>query len=163
MADSNTVLDSPQYIAAQTALDVVYDSMRKMGRMKHVKMSPYPSGQSEYSTVLVADLLNKRRNIIGSVRFFIDVPADGYDVKITVDWTRNAMGFWYRDDIKLIGAVDYPEFVDYKTISMFLKPVEWTADGSVRVKSMNRGHYKKIRKNKTRDKVILSGLIHGGI
>jgi hypothetical protein len=150
--------DSPQYKAAQDGLDMIHSQLLKMGRLKRELVSARPLKEpGEYSMTLIGDLLNRKRKNIGAIRVFIDVPVNGKDIQFDVQWTRHAFGFWYTKKFTLKDVVDDTEDVDPDKLMHELRPVTWTADGSVPLRSMNR-NFKKVKKNRVRDKVVTAGL-----
>lgn len=151
---------SPQITAAETGMAMVRDLLLRMGRIKRELVSPKPTGTSEYSMMLVADLLNRRRRDIGAIRIYVTVPANGDDIKFTIEWTRHAFGFWYRKELILRGAVDDPEDASSSRLRTALDPIQWTADGTTKVDSMNR-MFKKIKKSRVRDRASRAGLMVG--
>jgi len=146
--------------AVQTGLDMVRDLLLRMGRIKRELVSPKPRGQSEYTMMLVGDLLNRRRQSIGLIRVYVTVPASGENIKFTIEWTRHAFGFWYRSEVTLNDAVDDPEHANVNKLRTALDPIQWTADGTTKVKSMNR-MFKKIKKSRVRDRASRAGLMVG--
>jgi len=151
---------SPQIVATETGMDMVRDLLLRMGRIKRELVSPRVTGTSEYSMMLVANLLNRRRRDIGGIRVYVTVPANGKDIKYTIEWTRHAFGFWYRKEFVLRGAVEDPENADIKKLRNALDPIQWTADGTTKVDSMNR-MFKKIKKSRVRDRASRAGLMVG--
>jgi hypothetical protein len=141
-------------------MDIVHDLLSKMGRIKRELVSPKPTGQSEYSMMLVGDLLNRRRRNIGAIRVYVTVPAKGNDIKYTIEWTRHAFGFWYRKEMKLRNAVEDPAHAKIGLLRSALDPVQWTADGTVKLASMNK-MFRKIKKSRVRDRAARSGLMVG--
>jgi hypothetical protein len=110
--------------------------------------------------MLVGDLLNRRRRDIGAIRVYVTVPTSKNDIKFTIEWTRHAFGFWYQQIVVLAGAVEDPKNMDVSKLRTALNPVEWTADGTTRVKSMNR-MFRKIKKSRVRDRASRAGLMVG--
>ena len=151
---------SPQITAAETGMDMVRDLLLRMGRIKRELMSPKPTGTSEYSMMLVGDLLNRKRRSVGSVRIYVTVPADGDDIKFTIEWTRHAFGFWYRKEFVLKNAVEDPDGANVNALRTALDPLQWTADGTSKVDSMNR-MFRKIKKSRVRDRASRAGLMVG--
>lgn len=150
----------PQITAAETGMDMVRDLLLRMGRIKRELMSPKPTGTSEYSMMLVADLLDRRRRDIGAIRIYVTVLANGDNIKFTIEWTRHAFGFWYRNEVILNNAVEDPENANVTKLRTALDPIQWTADGTTRVDSMNR-MFKKVKKSRVRDRAARAGLMVG--
>jgi|GEM_PF-3460587 len=155
-----TAAESPQAQAAEAGLDMVRDLLLRMGRIKRELVSPRPRGQSEYTMMLVGDLLSRRRRNVGLIRVYVTVPANGENIKFTIEWTRHSFGFWYRQEVTLRGAVDDPEHANVNRLRTALDPIGWTADGTSKVKSMNR-MFKKIKKSRVRDRASRAGLMVG--
>lgn len=151
---------SPQIVATETGMAMVRDLLLRMGRIKRELVSPKPTGTSEYSMMLVGSLLNRRHRDIGTIRIYVTVPANGENIKFTIEWTRHAFGFWYRQEVILKDAVDDPEHANVQKLRTALDPIQWTADGTTRVKSMNR-MFKKIKKSRVRDRASRAGLMVG--
>jgi len=146
--------------AAEAGRDMVRDLLLRMGRIKRELVSPRATGTSEYATMLVGDLLNRRRRDIGAIRVYVTVPTGGNDIKFTIEWTRHAFGFWYQQQVVLKGAVKDPRSADTSRLRAALDPIAWTADGTSRVKSMNR-MFRKIKKSRVRDRASRAGLMVG--
>jgi len=151
---------SPQIVAAETGMAMVRDLLLRMGRIKRELVSPKATGTSEYSMMLVATLLSRKRRDIGAIRIYVTVPASGKDIKFTIEWTRHAFGFWYRKEVTLKGAVEDPENANVGRLRSALDPIQWTADGTSKVASMNRT-FKKIKKSRVRDRASRAGLMVG--
>lgn len=151
---------SSQMIATEKGMAMVRDILLRMGRIKRELVSPKPIGTSEYSMMLVGDLLNRRRRDIGAIRLYVTVRADGDDIKFTIEWTRHVFGFWYRSEVVLKGSVDEMKESDVAKLRRALDPVEWTADGTTKVASMNR-MFKKVKKSRVRDRASRRGLMVG--
>ena len=160
MNDSEKPYSSPQFVATETGMAMVRDLLLRMGRIKREFVSPKPTGTSEYSMMLVGDLLNRKRRDIGEVRIYVTVPANGDDIKITIEWTRHAFGFWYRKELTLKGAVDDPGSASVSQLRTALDPIQWTADGTSKVGSMNR-IFRKVKKSRVRDRASRAGLMVG--
>lgn len=148
---------SPQYLAAKDALDAARYSLSRLGLLKREFASVNPSGTSEYTMSMVADLLDRRRRHVGSVRVRVAVPVDGKKIKYTIEWTRHIFGFWYRQEFVIQDGVDDPVGKSAKRLKEVAEPVRWTAHGVTRVKSMNR-LFKKVKKNRTKDKAASAGM-----
>lgn len=136
---------------------MVRDLLLRMGRIKKELVSPKATGQAEYSMMLVANLLSRRRRDIGGIRIYVTVPANGNDIKFVIEWTRHAFGFWYRKEVVLRDFVKDPENANIGVLRTALDPIQWTADGTSRVASMNR-MFKKIKKSRVRDRASRAGL-----
>lgn len=153
--------ESPQYLAVEDGLDMIHGVLVRMNRVKHELVSARPADvPGKFEMKLVSKLLNNKRVPVGLIRVYVTVPDNGDDIKYRVEWTRNAFGFWYWKEFTFKNVVDDPDDVSLRTIRTELNPVIKTADGTVPVKSMNR-MYKKIKKNKVRDKVAQAGLHRG--
>lgn len=153
-------IESPQVKAVRAGMYMVRSMLDKSGRVKRTVVSINPTGVSEHTMVMVSRLLNKKRDAIGAVRVFVTAPVNGEDVKVTFEWTRNAFGFWYRKTIKLRDFVGDLEDLEMGKIRVVLDPLRWTADGSVRLNSMNR-MFKKVKKNRVMDRALHSRLRTG--
>lgn len=82
---------------------------------------------------------------VGDLRVVVLVPHDpAGPATATVRWTRDAYGFWFEKEGKL-GAVEAPEDADLVGVGMVLTAVQWTAEGSVPLRSMVRA-FRRIRK-----------------
>ena len=135
--------------------------MKRMGRLYRPFVTPnamkVPGG---YYSMLVSPLPNRRGDIVGETRVKVQVPdSRELPISVLVEWTRDAFGFWYQENIKLQNSDDPTKaFMD-----QFLKAMNWvktTADGTVKLVSMNRLH-RKIKKNRIKDSAARAGLAIG--
>jgi len=111
-----------------------------------VSVRPFeiPGGYIYRST---GDLIDKSGDVVGTIRLEIFVPFDfNLSIRVRIEWKRDAFGFWYREDIYLYEG----ENLDTGLMNKPVKMIESTANGSVRLKSMNLG-LKKIKNNKIKD------------
>lgn len=149
-----------QYDATIAGMDAVRGLLYKGSRIKRERVSRKPSGVSEYTMIMASPLLNRKRQPVGSIRVYVTVGKASNDIRVRIQWTRNAFGFWYVKDAVLVGAVDHPLPISTTNLMPIMAAVKHTADGTTILKSMNRTHKKK-KKNKVRDKAIMSGLVMG--
>lgn len=159
-ADILNISDSQQFKAAMAIMDIVKGLLSMMGRVQRPFISRKPSGISEYRTMLVSPLMDRKRSPVGEIRVYVLVGANGGDATIRVEWTRNAFGFWYRKDVVLSGVVGEPYGADLSEVKNVFKFAGKTADGTVILKSMNR-MFRKVKKNKARDNASKLGLMVG--
>ncbi len=146
------------------ALDMMsatQEILRKDGLIKREYISPSPVlSVGEYQMLLVSDLFDRKRSDVGDVRAFVFVPVvgDGSAV-LRVEWSRNAFGFWFRDELRIpVGNFDANRIQSFLTGAV--KKIKNTTDRNVPLKSQLRV-LKKIKRNATRDKALRSGLVLG--
>jgi hypothetical protein len=109
-------------------------------------------GGSKYRAT--GDLIDKSGDIVGTIRLEIFVPFDpDLSVRIWIDWKRDAFGFWYREEIFLFEEDRF----DISLMNKSVRMIESTANGSVRLKSMNLG-LKKIKNNKIKDEMFSNSM-----
>jgi hypothetical protein len=146
---------------ANALMRISHGIMKRMGRLYRPFVSPSARKvPGEYYSMLVSQLPNRRGDLVGEVRIKISVPESrNLDISVMVEWTRDAFGFWYQEEIRMENSDDPTKaFMD-----QFVKAMKWvktTADGTVRVASMNRLH-KKVRKNSVKDRAARAGLTIG--
>jgi hypothetical protein len=153
-------VENRQQKASIVMMDIVRDLLFKMGRIKREFVSRQPSGVSEHMMMMVSPLLDRRRNEVGSIRVYVLVGNISEDIRVRVEWTRKAFGFWYQKDVMLRGSVSEPNMANLSELKTVFNGVKQTADGSTILKSMNR-MYKKIKKSQVRDKAAKLGLALG--
>jgi len=143
-------------------INIVKGLMKRHGRTHRPYVSPVPKKvHDRFISMLVSPLLNRKREDIGEVRVWIQVPEyDILPIRLIVEWTRHAFGFWYRDESKIENIED-PTDSFLKALDKSIRSVKITADGTVRLASMNRGGVKKIKQNRVKDKAARSGLMMG--
>ena len=139
---------------------VIRNLLRKMGRVKKEIISTRPSGISEYSMVMIGKLLNQKRQEVGEIRVFVTVPVNEKNIKFKIEWTRHAFGFWYTRNIIMRDVVDDPSQINIGMLRAALNPVQWTADQTVNLKSMNR-MFRKVKRNRVLDLALRAGLRTG--
>lgn len=129
--------------------------------VKRAFISPVPkSFPGGYIMMMLSPLYNKKGDNVGEIRIHIYVPSDEKNaIVVRVEWTRKAFGFWYRYTIKLLNE-DVLILELYSRIRDMERWFSTTADGTVRVSSMNR-LFRKIKKNSVRDKVSRVGMVMG--
>jgi hypothetical protein len=136
--------------------------LKMTGRTRREFVTPVPrSVPGGYVSMIVSPLLNKKREEVGEIRVVIYVQEDdGLPVRVMVEWTRNAFGFWYRMRYVLDDKSDLRIGVSNKLRdAMYF--VKVTADGTVRVASMNRSGIEKVRKSRTIDRAARVGMMMG--
>lgn len=157
--ESTPIMSRPD--VARSLMRVALGIMKRMGRTYRPFITENPKKMPGYSfTFLHTQLPNRRGDLIGEARVRVTVPEDRtLQISVLVEWTRDAFGFWYQEEIKLKNSDDPTgAFMD-----QFVKAMNWvktTADGSIRVISMNRMH-RKIRKNEVKDRAARTGLTIG--
>ena len=144
------------------SMRIVRGMMDRMGRIYRERVTPRPkSSPTGHLMMMYSPLLNRRRDSIGEVRVYIYVPEDdSFPIKMNVDWTRNAFGFWYRNEIRVPNTAD-PTAAIMNAIRGAMRRVKITADGDVRVASVNLSGLRKIRRNKVHDRAVRSGMVMG--
>ena len=128
---------------------------------KRAFISPVPrSFPGGHVMVMLSPLYNKKGENVGEIRIYIYVSEDeNIPILIRSEWTRNAFGFWYRYDNRLFDKDNV--IVDlYSKIRGISKWFSVTADGTVKVSSMNR-MFRKIKKTSARDKAVRVGMVMG--
>lgn len=148
-----------KYDAVRVVMDIVMGFLLRLGRTKRPYVTPSPQGETDYRMMLMGPLLDRKRDGVGSIRVYVYTDLSN-DVRVRIEWTRNAFGFWYRSDIVLKEAVYDPYGVDLSGINSVFSAIRQTADGSTTVRGMNR-LFRKVKKNKTRDKASRLGLMVG--
>lgn len=148
------------YQATEAGMAVIRNLLRKMGRVKKEIISTRPSGISEYSMVMIGKLLNQKRQEVGEIRVFVTVPVNEKNIKFKIEWTRHAFGFWYTRNIIMRDVVDDPSQINIGMLRAALNPVQWTADQTVNLKSMNR-MFRKVKRNRVLDLALRAGLRTG--
>ena len=156
--DFKTLEIAGKYSLAMSLMYEVRDIIEKKKLSQRMFVSRSPVGNYEFRTVVYGDLLNKKKEKVGKIRIFIFVSLLHDDLKVRIEWTRNAFGFWYREDYVVMGGTSDDADFDRGKFKMKMRPVEWTANGSVSLKSMNL-YFKKIKKSKIRDRGVRSGLV----
>lgn len=100
------------------------------------------------------DLIDKSGDVIGTIRIEVYVPFDSdLSIRVRIEWKRDAFGFWYREDIYLYEG----ESLDTGLMNKPVKMIDSTANGSVRLKSMNLG-LKKTKNNKIKDEMFSNAM-----
>lgn len=147
--------------AAVAIMRVIRGVMRQMGRLYRDEYTRTPrSYPGEYIMVLSTELPNRKRDLVGKTRVRVRVPEDqDLPIHIRLEWTRDAFGFWYQQE-EFFDNLDDPTNIVLKWIVDAMRPVKYTADGTVNTASMNRG-YRKRKKNKVMDKAAMAGLSLG--
>ena len=147
---------------ADKMMDAAKGYLRMTGRTKREFVTPVPTSYpGGYISMLVSPLLDGSGKSIGEIRLWIYVAEDrNIPIRVRVEWTRDAFGFWYRNEI-VLQNVDDPMVELLKRLKEAMFFVKITADGTVRVASMNRGGFQKIRKSRTRDKAARVGMMMG--
>lgn len=145
---------------ADKAMKAVSSFFKMTGRVGGVFVTPVPvSVPGGHASIMTAPLLNSSGADVGEVRVLVYSPSDvALPVRVRVEWTRKAFGFWYRNEFFMQVEEQSQEIVRKLRGAMFF--VKTTADGSVRVASMNRG-FRKIKKSPTRDKAARVGMMMG--
>ena len=148
--------------SAYAAMRVIRGTLKRMGRLRREFITPVPKTlPSGYVMMLVTPLPNRKGEIIGELRVWVYAPTDTkIPVRIRFEWTRNAFGFWYRNDFNLTSSGDQLDEL-MAGIKDSMRWVKTTADGTVRLASVNRMHFRKIKKNRTRDKAARIGMVMG--
>lgn len=149
---------SSQDIAVEVVMNFVRDYLVKNGRSKRVLMSRSPEGELEKKMFLAGNLLDRKRKNVGSVKVTATVRQDSDDLRLRVEWTRHVFGFWYIKEYKLDGVVEDPGRIGIGKVGKLFDPVKWTADGTVKLQSMNR-MFRKMRKSRIRDRAFREGLV----
>jgi hypothetical protein len=149
-------------VVADRLMRAMYAFMRASGRTRRAFVMPVPTTvPGGYISIMTSPLLNGRGEEVGEVRIWIYVPDNAaLSIRVRFEWTRKAFGFWYRNEV-YIQNVDDPRIELLKVARDALFFVKITADGTVRVASMNRGGFQKIRKSKTRDRAARVGMMMG--
>lgn len=155
-------VETSRKTVADKLMGVTSAFMRTSGRTRRPFVTPVPTTvPGGYVSMMTSPLLSSRGEEVGEVRVWIFVPENTtLPIRIRVEWTRDAFGFWYRNEI-YIQNVDDPTVELLKKIREALFFVKITADGTVRVASMNRGGFQKIRKSQTRDRAARVGMMMG--
>jgi len=153
--------DEIQKNAAQGILDDLRANLVSRGLIRRAKSTPAPfSTPTTRETMLVAPLYKKRTMERGVIRVFVSVPRIDDEVdpgaEVRVDWSLNLGGVWYTVTATVRNALDV-SMRDYASVLPAFIAVEHTVNGVVPLRSINRA-YKKIKKNKSRDKAVLLGL-----
>ena len=161
-AEPQSVPATSRKDVARNAMRAVQGLMRQMGRLYREFVTPVPKAiPGGYVMMLVSPLPNKAMEMVGEVRVWIYVPEDrNLSIRVRVEWTRNAFGFWYRNEI-VLPNVDDSMFELLRKMKEAMFFVKTTADGTVKVASMNRGGFYKFRKNPTKDRAARVGMILG--
>lgn len=158
----------PQSTPAESRKDSAYSAMRvirgmlkRMGRLRREFVTPVPKTMpSGYVMMLVTPLPNRKGEIIGELRVWVWAPTDpNLLIKVRFEWTREILGFWYRNDFNLTSDDKVKELMD--KIKDAMHWVKNTADGTIRLAHMNRMPFRKIKKNRTRDKAARIGMVMG--
>ena len=146
---------------AQALMRIAGGIMKRMGRVYRPFVTPNARKiPGTYYTFLVSQLPDRRGNLVGEVRVRVMVPMDQrLPISVLVEWTRDFFGFWYQEEIRLENSEDPTKVF----MNQFVKVMSWvktTADGTVRLVSMNRLH-RRVRKNPVKDKAARAGLSIG--
>jgi hypothetical protein len=142
-------------------MEIVHGLLKRMGRIKYPMITPRPkSFQSQWAMMLVSPLLNRKRQDIGTIRVMVTTFNETNNIRVRVEWTRHAFGFWYRQDVWLSNAAMNPRMAKLAPLENAFGLVRLTADGGARLKGMIRV-VKKIKKNQTKDRAMRQGLMMG--
>lgn len=154
--------ETSRKIVSDKLIGVAHSFLKMSGRTRNAFVTPVPSSlPGGYVSMLVSPLLKGNGDSVGEIRVWAYVPEDtNLQIRVRVEWTRNAFGFWYRNEFNLPN-VDDPRVDLLKRLKEALFFVKITADGTVRVASMNRGGFQKIRKSQTRDRAARVGMMMG--
>lgn len=152
----------PDYPTAATdMMDIVTGMLKRMGRIRHPMISRQPREMSsEVVMVMVSPLLDRRRNDVGTIRVYVIVSKLSNDIKVRVEWTRHAFGFWFRNDVWMYGAAMKPKGVKLSDLERAFWAVKKTAEGSMTFQGQLR-MFRKIKKNRSRDRASRLGLALG--
>ena len=158
-SQSTPIADYPT--AATDTMGIVTGMLKRMGRIKHPMISRQPRDMpAESVMVMVSPLLNRRRNDVGTIRVYVIVNKMSNDIKIRVEWTRHAFGFWFRQDVWLYGAALNPKMAKLNDLERAFYSVKQTAEGTTTFKGQLRT-YRKVKKNRSRDRTARMGLALG--
>jgi hypothetical protein len=158
-SQSTPIPDYPT--AASDTMDIVTGMLRRMGRIHRLQVSRQPLDMpSETIVVMTAPLLDRRRNNIGTIRVYVIVNKMSNDIKVRLEWTRHAFGFWFRQDVWLYGAAVNPKAARLSDLERALYWVRQTADGTTTFEGQLR-MLKKVKKNRSRDRAAQIGLVMG--
>lgn len=111
----------------------------------------------EYRMRMIAEMLNRKRDRVGTVWVDVLVPRDGVDPRVVFRWTRNAFGFWYVEQMEVPGAGEDAFNADYGLVRAAVRAAVQTATGAVRLQSMNRMH-RTVRRSRQAERVAHRGL-----
>lgn len=144
--------------AAMSILGMTYQILDN----RHVVMSPKITREPQetpidYVAKLVAPMIDGRRNKIGEVRVFVYVPKEWDDATVLIEWTRDAMGFWFQKEVVLKDGASDVEGISLTPLKNAVHHVNSTARGSVPLESMLRT-MKTRKKDRTRDFISAVGI-----
>lgn len=141
---------------------LVRDRANKSGLSKRLFVTPIPVSIPGGNIMMMnSPLLNRKGDEVGEFRVWIYEPNDKHlNIQTRVEWTRRAFGFWYRDEFLNVNDISEEKLFKDR-IKIAFKWVDVTANGTVRLRSMNRLHFKKIKKSKTVDRASRVGMVIG--
>ena len=158
-SQSTPIADYPT--AAIDTMDIVTGMLRRRGRIRHPMISRQPRDTpSDAVMIMVSPLLNRRRQDIGTIRVYVIVSKLSNDIKVRVEWTRHAFGFWFREDVWMYGAAQNPKAAKLTELERAFNSVKHTADGTTTFRGQIHMH-RKIKKNRNRDRSAHLGLVLG--
>lgn len=158
-SQSTPIADYPT--AATDTMDIVTGMLRRMGRIRRPMISRNPRDMpAEVVMVMVSPLLNRRRNDVGTIRVYVVVSKLSGDIKVRIEWTRHAFGFWFRQDVWLYGAAQNPRTAKLSDLERAFFKVKATAEGTTTFQGQLH-MFKKIKKSRSRDRMARMGLALG--
>lgn len=160
---SSQIMDSGgmQSYIVRGGLYAVQDALQQLGRVKNEMISTRPvDANGKYEMKLSSKLFNRRRVPIGFVRVSVSVPDGTEDIRVRLEWKRNAYGFWFWKEFTIKNDSWDIDELRVQSIKKEFLPIIQTADGTVALKSMNR-IYKKIKNSTARDRVANTGMRRG--
>lgn len=142
-------VDSRAEVAKRSMQALAKSAGRRLYRKKIYSPRTIPGGTM---VKMVSQLPDADGDLIGRYRVTMYVPDDmQFKISVLVEWTRDVFGFWYQDAFR-IDNIDNPIPALLNRFRESMKWIRTTADGLVKVASMNR-MFRKMRKNRIKDAI----------
>lgn len=148
----------PEKFIRQLLDDVLwylYD--RNLVKKVKINKNPVHIG-SYYEMRMIADMLDRRRDVVGTIRATIEMADDGGYADVKVEWTKDLFGFWFREEFDPDFYEDGSGFDAEDEMEMVCGAIARTANRSSSLKSQLLMH-SKTKKNESKDRSFESGLV----
>jgi hypothetical protein len=146
-------------LAAISVMRLIIGMLSREGMVfhPHITLRPIDS-PTEYTMRMVSVLHNKKRDQIGMVRVWVIVSKIRDEIKVKIEWTRNAFGFWFTKLIIFKGEAKGTSSVKLADLRTVIGQIRQTTEGTVKLQSMIRT-FKKVKKSTIKDRMVQVGLI----
>lgn len=135
---------------AVDVMDVIITILRKKKLVKKIYVSPWAvSKPGGHMVNMLSDFTDAKGYTVGKIRVKVFVSSDErIDPIINIQWNRTEWFFWFSSIIHKRG-----DFLVGYSIRDTVRSIETTANKSIRLDSMIRSGYRKVKKKKALDKI----------